>query len=111
MAGEITGFQDAGFSAMFIYVRPAEATGAIMDAAEGKLPVYDVAACGPDGRFQTARLSPGAYTLVAEAYRPRRTDVMETGIPLPSAIGTAKVTVSADAPLGPVTIELRPVQR
>ena len=28
VAGEVTGLQDAGFSAVFIYVRPAEATGA-----------------------------------------------------------------------------------
>ena len=49
VAGEVTGLQDAGFSAVFIYVRPAKTTGAIMDAAEGKLPFYDAAACGPDG--------------------------------------------------------------
>ena len=69
VAGEITGFQDAGFSVAFIKVRPAEPTGALLDMA-GELPFYDIVACGQDGRFQTARLSPGTYTLVAEAYRP-----------------------------------------
>jgi hypothetical protein len=111
VTGEITGFQDAGFTAAFIKVRPAGVTGAIFDEAEGKLPTYDLVACEKDGRFQTARLSPGTYTLVAEAYRPIAPEEenemrMRTRMAMP--IGTAQVTVSADAAPGPVNIELRP---
>jgi hypothetical protein len=117
VAGEITGFQDAGFSSAFIQVRPAGVTGAIFDEAEEKLPFYDAVACGPDGRFQTARLSPGTYTLVAEAYTPRPPEDIGTAqvrtisggrIRLPMPVGTAQVTVSADAAPAAVSIALRP---
>jgi hypothetical protein len=111
VAGEITGFQDAGFSAAFIKVRPAEPTGAVLDMAR-ELPVYDAVACGQDGRFQTARLSPGNYTLVAEAYRPIPPEDIPTADEgrerMPMTVGKAQVTVSADAAPAPVRIELRP---
>jgi hypothetical protein len=114
VAGEITGYKDAGFSSAFIQARPAGVTGAFMDMAEEQLPYYDLVACGPDGRFQTARLSPGTYTLVAEAYRPippeeeRGMHERKTRTRMAEPVGTAQVTVSADAAPAPVSITLRP---
>ena len=110
VAGEITGFQDAGFTAAFVRVRPAGVTAA-MDMATKELPTYDLVACEKDGRYQTARLSPGTYTLVAEAYRPIPPEEengmrMRTRMAMP--VGTAQVTVSADAAPEPVSIELSP---
>jgi hypothetical protein len=114
VAGEITGFQDSGYPAAFIQVRPPGVTGAYFDPAEMKLPFYDAVACEKDGRFQTARLSPGTYTLVAVAIQPPQPRKPEeeaewgTRPPSPKCVGTAQVTVSADAAPARVSIELRP---
>jgi hypothetical protein len=112
VAGEITGLQDAGVTGAFIYVRPTQATGDPRNIEESRLPLYDAVTCGQDGQFQTARLAPGTYTVVAEAYRPETPEERgHTGERLPSHIGTAQVAVSADAPPAPVRIELRALQR
>jgi RNA polymerase sigma factor (sigma-70 family) len=109
VAGEITGLQDAGVAGAFIYVRPAGVSGDPRKVEQAKLPFYEAVTCGRDGQFQTARLAPGAYTIVAEAYRAETPEERgRTGWRLPSHIGTAQVTVSATAAPAPVRIELRP---
>ncbi len=111
MSGEITGLKESGAAGAFIFVKPAGVSGDPRNSEEMKLPWYDATSCGPDGRFQTARLSPGDYTIVANVYRPFTEEQrMRTGGRLPDFIGTAQITISADAPSAPVTIELRPMQ-
>ena len=108
LTGHITGITNSGVPGAFIYVRPASAAGSL-ETSDPWSPYYDAVSCGEDGNFQTARLLPGTYTVVAEAYRPETPEEMSrSGIRLPSHGGTAQVTISADTPPSPVTIELLP---
>jgi hypothetical protein len=70
----------------------------------------DGAIFGKDGRFQTALLAPGAYTVMAEAYAPEtiRAAGANGRIGLPDFLAWASVTVAADAAPAPMKIELLP---
>jgi hypothetical protein len=111
--GQVVGLRDANAPGAFIYVRSVAATGDPRKMfEESELPMFDAVACDEAGRFSTARLEPGNYTIVAHAFkREAPSRAVTTGIRLPDYIGTVKVTVGADAPRAPVMIELRPLSR
>jgi hypothetical protein len=110
--GEVVGLKDANAPVAFIYVRSAEATGDPRRIEERMLPLFDAVTCDEAGRFSTARLEPGTYTIVVEAFIPEpHSHTIDTGIRLPDYIGTAKVTVSAVTSPAPVKIELSPRPR
>ncbi len=105
--GRIAGLAKAKVPGAFIYVRSAEASGDPSKIEEWFLPLFEAMTCDEAGYFSTARLEPGAYTFVAEAFLPETSSqAFRTGLHLPDYIGTAKVTVSATAPPAPVTIDL-----
>lgn len=104
--GGVTGLADTDALGAYIYVRGGEATGDVR--SQWSVPLFDALTCDRDGQFKTARLEPGTYTVMVEAYEPEPPSrVMTTGIRLPNYAGTAKVTVAADAAPVPLKIELR----
>lgn len=104
--GEVSGLKDV--KGAFIYVRSAEATGHTLKMDEWKLPIFDAVTCDEAGHFSTARLAPGNYTIIVEAFGPETpSQIHNTGIRLPDYIGMAKVMVNAAAPPTPVKIELQ----
>jgi hypothetical protein len=110
LRGELVGLEETDAPGAYIYVRSGTASGDPKDLGERALPSFDALAFNRgDRQFQTARLEPGTYTVVAEAYRPEtREQQGRSGIRLPAWIGTAKVTISANTPPAPVRIEMRP---
>lgn len=109
ITGDVLGLKAAGAPGAFIYVKPAEANGDPYSRDEWKLRTFDAATCKVDGRFKTARIPPGSYTVIANAYKPEpQTGVVRTGWRLPDFIGTAKVTVPQAGPPPPVRIEMKP---
>ena len=94
IAGEVLELKRAGAAGAFIYVKDAKATGNPRKLDEWKLTTYDAVTCGADGRFRTARIPPGTYTVIANVYRPEPPGgVFRTGWRLPDLVGVAKVTV------------------
>jgi hypothetical protein len=73
--------------------------------------IVDGLRCGPDGKFQTERLSPGKYAVIAEAYVAETPEERRSGKRLPAFVGRAEVTVPEDGPTPQVTVELRPRAR
>jgi hypothetical protein len=110
--GTVTGMADTGAPGAYIYVRSVEATGEL--GKDFNLPLFDEMTCARDGGFHTARLLPGTYMVTVEAYAPpaplppHSRNVETTAIRVPSHLGSAKVTVTADSAPAPVKIELRP---
>jgi RNA polymerase sigma factor (sigma-70 family) len=104
--GDVTGL-NTNMLNISVQVRSAEATGDPNKTDEWKLQRYDGVMCDAAGHFSTARIEPGTYTVVAVAFRPEPpTSIIYSGIHLPDYFGTAKVTVSADAPPLPIKIKL-----
>jgi hypothetical protein len=116
--GRIAGVKEGMFAEMFphnskpgalVIVRPAEATGDPRALDEWKLTLFDVLSCGLDGKFQTERLPPGKYAVVAESYLAETPEEsISTGVRLPAFVGRVEVTVPEDGPPPQVTVELRP---
>ena len=82
---------------VIVTVRPAAATGDPRDVGELMLTVFDVLPCGLDGRFQTERLLPGKYAIIAEAYLAETpAGEYRNGLALPAFVGRTEVTVPED---------------
>jgi hypothetical protein len=109
--GTVTGLADTGAPSAYIYVRTVEATGEFRN--DWNLPLFDAMTCARDGGFQSARLEPGNYMVTVEAYAPpsalppHSRMIETTAIPVPSHLGSAKVTITADTAPAMVKIELR----
>src|SRR5204863_9677809 len=106
-----------------LYVGSANAIRKPLDYETNLEPCFDAVMIGKDGRFQTAQLEPGDYTLIAEVFVPgkaperkRVTDdepdwggmMWSWSSPQLAYVGSAKVSLNAAAAPAPVTIELRP---
>jgi hypothetical protein len=106
--GEVTGLDQSEAQGGFLYVRSADATSEPDGLSEWGLPCFDARTFGQDGHFETARLVPGNYALRAEVYEPEPpSSVWRSGVRLPSYIGIAKITVTADTAPAPVKVQLR----
>jgi hypothetical protein len=109
IVGELIGLAGTNAPGAYVTVKPAEATGDPLRNQEWKLTTFDALTCGPDSRFLTARILPGSYTVVAEAYEPEPPGGgFSTGWRLPGFVGTAKVTVRADVRPPRVQILMKP---
>lgn len=107
--GHIVALQEAEVPGAFIHIKPSEATGDPDDVDEWRLTTFDFLICDVTGRFKTARIAPGSYAVVANAYRPEpQTGVLRSGIRLPDFIGIAKVTVPEQGLPPRVRIDMQP---
>ena len=100
ITGRITGLPKDSVPGVFIFVQGAQAVG-----ERGDTVAFDGLACKPNGRFKTARIPPGTYTVKADAYKPTRG--FRSGWPSPAFVGTAKVTVPRDRPPAEICIEMK----
>jgi len=107
--GEVTGLDQTTARGGHVYVRSPGATGDARARSEWSLPCFDALTFGADGRFETARLEPGNYTVVVEVFEPEPpSSVFRSGIRLPNYTGIAKVTITADTPPPLVKIPIHP---
>ncbi len=106
IVGRLTGLK--GVKGAYVFVKPAEATGDPRQMNEYQLTTFDALAADPEGRFKTARIPPGEYTIVAQAWAPEKNEggLERTGLRLPTLGGRAKVKISADAPPPELTIAM-----
>ena len=123
--GQVTGLEAfTNTAGSFLYVASATAIRSPRDFTTNKLePCFDTVSLGSDGRFQTALLEPGTYTLVAEVYlwgdlsrdemfaddEPQYGGMMFMRPQRLALVASAKVTVTANAPPPPVRMALRPL--
>ena len=112
ISGKITGLEATGALGAFIFVRPAGETNDSRDPIPGATRIcLDALTCGKDGAFQTPRLRPGTYSLVAEVEsltssapaNPATRGVQRD----PGYTGAVQVTIPGDGPPAPIQIELR----
>jgi hypothetical protein len=107
--GEVTGLDQTTARGGYVYVRSPGATGDARAPSEWSLPCFDALTFGEDGRFETARLQPGNYTVLVEVFEPEpRSSVVRTGIRLPNYTGIAKLTITADTAPPLVKIPIHP---
>jgi hypothetical protein len=108
--GEVVGLLEEEVPGAFIYIKSVDATGDPYNIDEWKLTIFDFLTCDVTGRFKTARILPGSYTVIANAYKPepQTGGFRSTGIRLPDFIGTTKVTVPKDGQPLYVRIEIKP---
>jgi hypothetical protein len=112
ISGKVTGLEATGALGAFIFVRPAGETNDSRDPIPGATRnCLDALTCGKDGAFQTPRLKPGTYSLVAEvesltiatpANPPTQAAQRDPGY-----TGSAQVTIPGDGPPAPIQIALR----
>jgi hypothetical protein len=115
VTGEVLGPADMGVPGAFLYVKLGDATGDLTGSKGWKLPTFDALTCEAPGRFTTARLLPGTYTIVAEAYKPAPPPdaagvggMTKWGLQQADFVGTVKVTVPEEGQSEPVQIVLTP---
>ncbi|KPK61967.1 MAG: hypothetical protein AMK73_07125 [Planctomycetes bacterium SM23_32] len=102
ISGEVTGLEGTGAPGAFVFVREP-------GPDEKRFTTFDATTCEVGGRFQTALVEPGSYTVVAEAYKPHATgELRYLGRQLSDFVGTAQVTVTEDGPAPHVRIEMGP---
>jgi hypothetical protein len=111
LSGQVAGLEATGAPGAFIFVRPAGVTNDSRDIVPGGLRLFlDALTCGKDGNFQTQRLKPGTYSLVAEVDSltnpPPGTPSTPPTPRDPGYTGAAQVTIPSDGPPVPVQIEL-----
>ncbi len=107
LRGQITGIAEAKAFGAYIYIFSDHGTNVTADWWQHQQPndTIDMLACGADGQFQTARIPPGNYNLVAMAFTEPRVYSHNMD---PEYFGVAKVTVTADTPTPPIKITLIP---
>jgi hypothetical protein len=103
--GQLTGLPKDRLKGAFVCVTQAEAAGNRRGPGEWTLTTFDAVTADDEGRFTTARISPGTYTVVAESYEELGARV---GVQLPDFIGTATVTVLAEGKPPAVSIPMKP---
>ncbi|HXR07277.1 MAG TPA: hypothetical protein VN765_08100, partial [Candidatus Acidoferrum sp.] len=111
VSGQVTGLEMTGAPGAYIFVRPAGETNDSRDIFRGGVRLYlDGLTCARDGNFQTQRLKPGTYCLVAEADGPTNAPPAARGtrgIQMdPGYTGAVQVTIPNEEPPAPVKIEL-----
>jgi hypothetical protein len=112
VSGRVVGIDEAGVSGATIYIKDDKATGDAEQRDEWKLKVFDAMTCDEAGRFSTARLEPGAYAFIAEAYLPETAEMRgRSGIRLPDFVAVKKVTVAKDGQAPEVELALLPRQK
>jgi hypothetical protein len=103
--GEVAGITENGALGAYIYAYSGKTN--ITDDMLGWGWPFDALTCGTNGVFQTARLEPGTYNIVAMAYKEGGASPNpHSGNP--DFVGSAKVTVTTNAPPDPLKIELLP---
>jgi Zn-dependent protease with chaperone function len=108
VTGDVTGLEGTGVSGAFVFVRERGATGSAATDAK-RFATFDATSCEVGGRFETALVEPGRYTVVAEAHKPSSPDdTRYLGRRGPGFVGRADVTVTEDGPAPHVVIEMRP---
>lgn len=112
LRGKVLGLDAAKAVGGSIYVKAAEATGlpwpqrSRNEQNEFKYRAFDVSHFGADGAFETAMLSPGTYTVIANVYPPKNPSPRAPSRNgNPDYVAVSKVTVTADA-MPPVTLKL-----
>jgi hypothetical protein len=104
--GEVVGLKELKLPGAFLLVNLGD------EARDGRPGLFEAKhvealTVKADGRFQTPRLLPGTYTIVAEAYEPLSPEQRQsTGIRLADHRAFAIVTVPRDGPAPRVRIEL-----
>jgi len=106
IAGQVTGLPKDTVPGVFITVESAGPPGDRPKPDKWEATTFDALTCEPNGRFTTARIPPGTYTVNADAYKPERG--FRSGIRAPDFVGAAKVTVTTKAPPPPVRIQMKP---
>ena len=103
LRGEVAGLDQTTAFGAYLYAFSDQTTNSPADMLDRERPL-DATATGRDGQFQTARLAPGAYILVAIAFKE---PTVFSHNRQPDYIGSAKVIVTTNtAP--PVKVELHP---
>jgi hypothetical protein len=102
--GEVAGITEASALGAYIYAFSSQTTNGPAGMLTHDRPL-DALTCGKDGLFQTALLEPGAYTVVAIAFKEPSSPISRGD---PDYIGVAQVTVTTNTAPPPVKIELRP---
>lgn len=98
IVGEVAGLAKGSVPGVFIEVASA--------GNEKGSTTLDALACEVNGRFKTARIPPGTYTVTATAYKPDRG--VRLGLLVPQFVGHVEVTVPKDRPPAPVRIQMAP---
>lgn len=106
--GEIVDLQGCEVPGAFIYIKSAESTGDPYNMDEWMLTTFDSLTCDVSGRFKSARILPGSYTVIANAYKPESRTYGYSGIRLPDFIGVAKVAVPNEGQPPHVCIQMKP---
>jgi beta-lactamase regulating signal transducer with metallopeptidase domain/uncharacterized GH25 family protein len=110
VTGKVAGLEGTNCPGAMIRVCTVGATGDVEDPKELKRTMFDAVTCEKDGAFTTSRLSPGKYTVLAEAYEPEHFNG-NTGWRLPSLVATAELVVPETGDASPVQLQLKPLVR
>ena len=100
ITGRVTGLPDGAVPGVFLRLEPAKKT------EDNRRLVLDLLTCEPNGEFTTARVPPGDYLVVAEAYGPEGRNI-SLGLRAPDFSGSLEVAVPSSGRLEPVVIEMR----
>ncbi len=111
--GQIVGLKEGMLAGTqpgaIISVRPMTVMGPLEHGASKKEPIFDIVVCGPDGKFETPRLMPGDYAIIAEAFEAEKPDGRyHSGIRMPAFLGRVVVTVPEAGIPPKVTIAIKP---
>ncbi|KPJ52406.1 MAG: hypothetical protein AMS16_06410, partial [Planctomycetes bacterium DG_58] len=80
ITGELTGLKGTGVPGAAVFVKAPEATDDPYKHDSPFLTIFDAVTCPVGVPFKTARIPPGKYKVIAEAYKPERSKgVMRTG--------------------------------
>jgi hypothetical protein len=102
--GQVDGIAETGAPGAYIYVFSSESTNTPADMVIHDRPL-DALTCGEDGQFQTAQLPPGAFTLVALAFKEPASPVSRGE---PDFVGSVNVAIITNTAPPPVKIALLP---
>jgi hypothetical protein len=69
IAGEVSGPEGEHARMIFVGIEPADAAATRGWPPQSPRSLLDIAACGEDRRFRTARIPPGEYTVLVVGYR------------------------------------------
>jgi Leucine-rich repeat (LRR) protein len=102
--GQVDGIAETGAPGAYIYVFSSESTNTPAEMVIHDRPL-DALTCGEDGQFQTAQLPPGAFTLVALAFKEPASPVSRGE---PDFVGSVNVAIITNTAPPPVKIALLP---
>jgi hypothetical protein len=109
ISGEIAGLPGRDVDGVFVYVKPAEASGDPRGRTDWKLPTFDGVGLDEAGEFTTECIPPGQYKVIATANRTESPEERRsTGLRLPAWVGSATVTVPETGDPPRVRVEMKP---